>query len=234
MDESANRVRALFSSIAPKYDLINRILSLKQDKRWRRLLVENVLNGARSFAALDCCAGTADLTLELLGACEKDARVVALDFSRGMLEVARDKINRAGARGRALLVEGDALRLPFADNSFDVTMTAFGLRNLSDLERGLREMARVTRHGGTIGILEFSLPTFFAARHIARVFLRTFVPIVGWLFAKSNAYNHLAKTTQQFPDPAVLGAMMQKCGISGVRTWRRMFGIVTLYVGTVT
>jgi demethylmenaquinone methyltransferase/2-methoxy-6-polyprenyl-1,4-benzoquinol methylase len=233
MDESADRVRTLFSMIARKYDLLNRILSLAQDKRWRRLLIQKISHGGVPFKTLDLCAGTADLTLALLAAGKNGARVVALDFSREMLELARGKVNRADKNARVSFVEADALTLPFADNSFDATMSAFGLRNLSDLEKGLSEMARVTRAGGKIAILEFSLPNRFPVRHMALFSLKTFVPIVGSLFAHFNAYNYLSKTIQEFPPASAICRLMEKCGILGVETQQRMFGVVTLYIGRV-
>ena len=145
-----NAVRAMFAEIAPSYDRLNHLLSINIDKRWRRFTVENLrdLLDKPGAIALDICCGTADLTLEL----EQHARVIGCDFCHPMLVIGNDKI--AGRKaGRAALAEGDALRLPFEDSSFDVITVAFGLRNLEDVEGGLREMHRLLKPGGRVAIL---------------------------------------------------------------------------------
>jgi demethylmenaquinone methyltransferase/2-methoxy-6-polyprenyl-1,4-benzoquinol methylase len=228
MDESARTVQRLFSRIARKYDLMNRILSFGQDKKWRRLLARKLSEKGVPHRALDVCAGTADLALRLAAIAGHSTRVVALDFSREMLGIARAKIRRANAAERVLPIEGDALALPFEDHTFDAVVMAFGLRNLSNTEQGLREMARVTRPGGRVAVLEFALPNSFLRRQTALLFLR-----IVRLLIRSKAYNHLWETIEQFPGPPVLRAALERCGIANVETWQRMFGLVTLYRGTV-
>ncbi len=198
-------VRGMFDRIAPVYDVMNRLMTAGLDRRWRRLVVRSVVwPGDR---VLDACCGTGDLAVE---AERQGGRVVGLDFSPRMLERARRK------SGTIEWVQGDALALPFADGEFDAATVGFGVRNLADLEGGLRELARVLRPGGKVGVLEITRP-----RGILRPFFRLWfdvlVPLAGKLLPGGKAYTYLPASVRRFPGPEDLSALMEGTGFTDVR-----------------
>ena len=220
----------MFGRIAGRYDLLNHLLSGNVDKRWRRLVARtlrpSLVEGAR---VLDVACGTGDLALALASA--GAASVVGLDFCRPMLEIARRK---AAVESRPLpFVEGDALRLPFADESFDVVTIAFGLRNLAGVEEGLRELLRVLRPGGRAAVLEFSSPAVPGLRALFRFYFRRVLPRVGGLVSGSRgAYEYLPDSVSRFPDQRRLAELMREAGFEEVEYRNLTGGIAALHTGT--
>ena len=212
-------VRGMFDRIAPVYDAMNRVMTIGLDQRWRKLAVSEVVwPGDR---VLDACCGTGDLAVE---AERRGGRVVGLDFSERMLERARKK------SGAIEWVQGDALALPFGDGEFDAATVGFGVRNLADLEGGLRELARVLRPGGKLAVLEITRP-----RGILRPFFRLWfdvvVPLLGRVLPGGEAYTYLPASVRRFPGPDDLSALFEAAGFEDVRYRLLGGGIVALHVG---
>ncbi len=182
---------------------------------------------------LDVATGTADLALAYWRAGCGRVRVVGVNFCRPMLDLGREKVHRAGAAKNLTLAEADALDLPFADGSFEVVSIAFGLRNLADPDRGLREMARVCRPGGRVAVLEFSLPRNAAFRAVYGWYFGRVLPRIGQAVARNRqgAYNYLPASVGEFFSPQALVAKMEQAGLADVRCWPLTFGIAAIYVG---
>ena len=214
----------MFDEVAARYDLTNTVLSLGQDRRWRRA-VRDALALRPGDRVLDLAAGTATSSAALAAA---GAGVVGCDFSLGMLQVGA----RAGHRG-VDLVAGDALRLPFADASFDAVTISFGLRNTADVDRALVEMLRVTRPGGRLVVCEFSHPTWSPFRTVYVEYLMRALPAVARRVSSDPAaYEYLAESIRAWPDQPALAGRLQAAGWSGV-AWRDLSaGIVALHRGT--
>jgi demethylmenaquinone methyltransferase/2-methoxy-6-polyprenyl-1,4-benzoquinol methylase len=213
-------VRGMFDRIAPVYDVMNHVMTAGLDRRWRKLAAAEVVwPGDR---VLDACCGTGDLAVE---AERRGGRVVGLDFSEKMLERAR------GKSGAIEWVQGDALALPFGDGEFDAATVGFGVRNLADLEGGLRELARVLRPEGKVAVLEITRP-----RGILRPFFRLWfdgvVPVLGRVLPGGEAYTYLPASVRRFPGPDELSALLEAAGFEEVRYRLLGGGIVALHVGT--
>lgn len=222
----ASSVQQMFEGVAPCYDLLNRVLSLGIDRSWRRRLVESLGLG-REHVALDLCCGTGDLALELAG----HARCVACDFTWNMLT--RAQVKSKSSETPLGLAAADTLSLPFPDERFDATTVAFGLRNLADMDKGLREMRRVLKPGGTLAILEFSHPQGFWLRAPYRFYLNVLLPRMGDLLSKKGeAYRYLAESIMGFPDPDTLLGMMRTAGLKDVSYQRLTGGIVAIHKAT--
>jgi len=216
----AEGVRAMFDRIAPVYDLMNRVMTVGLDGRWRRLAAEAVVRpGDR---VLDACCGTGDLAL---AAERAGGRVVGLDFSERMLERARRKSPSVE------WVRGDLLELPFEDASFDAATVGFGVRNVADLERSLRELRRVLRPGGRLGILEITTPRG-PLRLFYRLWFDAIVPLLGKLLRGGSAYTYLPASVRRFPGPEELAALLERAGFGGVSFRLLAGGIVALHTGT--
>jgi demethylmenaquinone methyltransferase / 2-methoxy-6-polyprenyl-1,4-benzoquinol methylase len=212
-------VRGMFDRIAPVYDVMNRVMTAGLDQRWRKLAVAEVVwPGDR---VLDACCGTGDLAVE---AERRGGRVVGLDFSEMMLERARKK------SGAIEWVQGDALELPFADGEFDAVTVGFGVRNLADLEGGLRELARVLRPGGKLAILEITRPRG-VLRPFFRLWFDVLVPFAGRVLPGGQAYTYLPASVRRFPGPDDLSALVERAGFEEVRYRLVGGGIVALHVG---
>jgi demethylmenaquinone methyltransferase / 2-methoxy-6-polyprenyl-1,4-benzoquinol methylase len=213
-----DEVRGMFDRIAPVYDAMNRVMTAGLDRRWRRLAARNVVwPGDR---VLDSCCGTGDLAVE---AERRGGRVVGLDFSERMLERARRK------SGTIEWVQGDALALPFEDGEFDAVTCGFGVRNLADLEGGLREALRVLRPGGKIAVLEITRPRGFL-RPFFRLWFDVLVPLAGKLLPGGSAYTYLPASVRRFPGPEDLAALFTSAGFERVRYRLLGGGIVALHV----
>ena len=223
---------AMFDAIAARYDLLNRIISLGVDQRWRRETVRSLALGA-SPRVLDLATGTADLAI-LTARTHPDAAVTGLDPSRNMLAVGREKLAAKGLDGRVTLVEGDAERLPFDDASFDGITMAFGIRNVPDRPAALREMARVTRPGGRVCILELAEPREGPMAAMARFHIHTVVPWLGAALSGAKEYQYLQRSIAAFPAPEEFAEAMRASGLTVIEARPMTFGVVTLYVATPT
>jgi demethylmenaquinone methyltransferase/2-methoxy-6-polyprenyl-1,4-benzoquinol methylase len=222
----------MFASIAPRYDRLNRLLSLGQDRRWRRSLVRR-LPGCRSGdRVLDLCTGTADVALAMASALPASVHVHASDFCEEMLVRGAGKLRSAGGRRPPALLAADVLALPFADDRFRAVTVAFGLRNVQDPLAGIAEMARVLAPGGRLLILEFARPDnrLFAACY--RFYFFGVLPVVGRLLSGSpvDAYRYLPESVWAFPGPAELARALRSAGLEVVEQHRHLYGAVVLHV----
>jgi demethylmenaquinone methyltransferase/2-methoxy-6-polyprenyl-1,4-benzoquinol methylase len=220
----------MFTRIAHRYDLMNSLMTFGRHQAWRRIAARmtRIAPGGR---ALDVATGTGDLALALLDEA-RARRVVGLDFSEGMLRVAREKLAARDPARRVSLVVGDALALPFRDGHFDGVTSAFLLRNLSDLKQGLAEMRRVTRPGGSVVALEIAQPTLPGFSPLFRWYFHGVVPRVGALVSGDReAYTYLPRSVEQFVTPGELARLMEAVGLTGVSYRRLWLGTVTIHVG---
>lgn len=228
--EHAKAVRAMFSGIARKYDLLNHLLSLNIDKRWRRLIRENlaeVLANDNAFV-LDVACGTGDLSLELQK--NAKAKIIGTDFCRPMLEIARNKTQTLGLR--VPYIEADAMQLSFADESFDAVSIAFGLRNLSNFQDGLYELRRVLKKGGRLAILEFTTPSIPVFRKLFNLYFTQILPRIGGVVSGSReTYEYLPDSVSKFPDQKLLAEMMRQTGFNGVEFKNLTGGIAAIHTG---
>ena len=228
--EHASRVREMFGTIAARYDLLNHLLSGNVDKRWRRLVAKTLSAtlSNRDACVLDVACGTGDLSLTLSEAA--DARIVGIDFCRPMLAIAASKAAKSDSR--VPFIEGDALRLPFGDRSFEAATIAFGLRNLGSVEAGLRELLRVLKPGGRLVVLEFSKPKIAVMRVLFGVYFTRILPTVGgWLSGSKSAYQYLPDSVSRFPDQLELASSMREAGFEEVSFRNLTGGIAALHVG---
>jgi demethylmenaquinone methyltransferase/2-methoxy-6-polyprenyl-1,4-benzoquinol methylase len=243
--DQKRRIRSMFDAVAPRYDLLNRLLSAGFDVRWRRRAVR-ALRLEPGHRVLDLCAGTGDLGLEarrqVPGVC-----VVGIDLAREMLLRGSAKSgagvsaaaghpvagNPAGENPVMYFVQGDAERIPLPDASVDAACVGFGIRNVASLERAFAESARVLRPGGRFAVLEFTLPPRPVVRSVYRAYFHHVLPRVGgWISGRPDAYRYLPASVDAFPPPADLAAMMRAGGFRAV-TWSLLSGgIAALHVGT--
>jgi demethylmenaquinone methyltransferase/2-methoxy-6-polyprenyl-1,4-benzoquinol methylase len=221
----AAAIKEMFEGVAPRYDFLNRVLSLGIDRGWRRRVVES-LELSPEHRVLDLCCGTGDLALEIAREC----RCAACDFSWNMLTRARQKSATAG-RPIALAC-ADTLELPFGDDLFDRATIAFGLRNLESMSAGLAEIRRVLKPGGRLAILEFSQPNRGWLKLPYRIYLDRLLPAVGGLLSRKEAYRYLAESIQGFPVPEVLVGLLEEAGFSEPRYSRLSGGIVALHLAS--
>jgi demethylmenaquinone methyltransferase / 2-methoxy-6-polyprenyl-1,4-benzoquinol methylase len=223
LEKTPQQVASMFDEVAARYDLTNDVLSLGQDRRWRKAVVDAVGAGPGE-RVLDLAAGTGTSTAAFA---ERGAEVVACDFSLGMLQVGRER------RPEMAFVAGDALRLPFADGSFDAVSISFGLRNVNDVDKALAELHRVTRPGGRLVVCEFSAPTWRPFRTVYVEYLMRALPAVARAVSSNpDAYVYLAESIRAWPDQPALAARLQQAGWSTV-AWRNLSGgIVALHRGT--
>jgi len=219
----------MFNLIAPRYDLLNRLISLGIDQRWRRRTVA-ALELEPGQTVLDLATGTADLALQIVQQ-EPSTRVVGVDPSPGMLAIATQKVRAAGLATQVDLRPGDAQHLEFTDHTFDGITMGFGIRNVPDQPRALREMARVTRPGGRVAILELSQPEGGILGPVARFHVHTLVPWVGAVLSGAREYRYLAQSIAAFPHPAQFTRLMVAAGLRVVNVVRLAFGAAHLYLG---
>jgi demethylmenaquinone methyltransferase/2-methoxy-6-polyprenyl-1,4-benzoquinol methylase len=233
IDKSEQKVRRMFGNIAGSYDLLNHLLSLNIDRYWRRRTTALVPPEDTS-PILDLCTGTGDLALAYDRAAEGRVTIIGSDFCHEMLALARRKTQRRLALARLRYVEADAQRLPFPNCHFQITAVAFGLRNVTDTDRGLAEMVRVTKPGGRVTILEFSRPRHWLLGRLYRAYFRFLLPAIGQAISRSkdNAYGYLPASVMEFPDGDALAERLRGRGLVNVRWYPLTFGIATLYVGT--
>jgi len=223
-------IRRMFGSIAHRYDLLNRLLSLRRDVYWRRVAVAQAHIPPRG-TVLDLCAGTADVALEVLRQVPS-ARVVAVDNCEPMLVLGLQKARRNAVPDRIRFVAAPAERLPFADAAFDGAIVAFGVRNIADQRRGMAEMARVLKPGGRAVILEFSTPRSFLFGPLYRIYSHRILPTIGGLVSGNRAaYAYLPTSVDGFLSPDGLRVLMEQTGFAPVAVRPLTFGIVSIHQG---
>jgi demethylmenaquinone methyltransferase/2-methoxy-6-polyprenyl-1,4-benzoquinol methylase len=232
----------MFDRIAQRYDLVNRILSFGQDVRWRRRVIRELgldtrrqKRGGSWFGerprVLDIATGTGDLAIDIARCCP-GASVIGLDPSPGMLEMADKKIAKRGMSTRISLMVGDAQNLPFASCEMDAATIAFGIRNVPDRARGLREMARVVRPGGRVAILELGEPRRGLMGAAARVHSHHLVPRIGGWLSGSREYRYLQKSVAAFPPAEEFAQLMRDSGLEVIDVIPLTFGVCNLYIAT--
>lgn len=233
LDKREGRIRQMFGRIAPRYDFLNHLLSLNID-RWWRWRTTRLVPPEGTAPILDVCTGTGDLALAYDRAAGGRVQIMASDFCHEMLLPARAKTTRRRAADRIHYVEADTQRLPFPDEAFQITSVAFGLRNVTDTDRGLAEMVRVTRRGGRIAILEFSRSRNWLLGRLYRLYFSHILPWIGQAISRSkdDAYRYLPASVQEFPDGEALAERLRRHGLTEVRWHPLTFGVATLYVGT--
>ncbi len=233
LDKREPRIRTMFGNIARHYDLLNHLLSLNIDRYWR-WRTTRLAPPAADGPILDVCTGTGDLALAYDQAAHGRLPIIGSDFCLPMLLPARDKTRRRGASERIRFLEADTQLLPFPDDNFQLTTVAFGLRNVTDTDKGIAEMVRVTRPGGRVAILEFSRPRHWFFGPLYRLYFQRALPFIGQLVSRSHdsAYNYLPASVMQFPDGEELAAMLRAHRLMDVKWHPLTFGIATLYVGT--
>jgi len=227
-DKSPDRIASMFDAIAPRYDLLNRVLSAGIDRRWRARAIRSLqLTGRETL--LDVCTGTADMALEAR-ATDAAARVLGVDFAAAMLSFGLQKVRGAGESARVTLVRGDAMRLPVLDASADAVTVAFGIRNVQQPEVACVDMARALRSGGRLAILEFGVPRLPGISTLYLWYFKYLLPLVGRVMSgHSVAYSYLPASVGSFPPPAEFMTILRRAGFTDVRADPLTFGIVYLY-----
>lgn len=227
----AEKVGALFARIASRYDLINDLQSFGLHRRWKRR-VADLAQVRPGETALDVCCGTGDIAFELA---RRGAKVTGLDFSEPMLGVARERMKNAecrmqkGASATPVFIQGDAMKLPFPDGTFDVVTVGYGLRNLADWKAGLREMARVARPGGRLLVLEFGKPDNAAWRWLYFTYLRCFVPMLGLVFCgQPSAYAYILESLRHYPAQRGVETAMRELGLERAVTVNLIGGVMSI------
>ncbi len=237
VDKSGSRVRDMFRQVAPRYDMMNHLLSLNIDRYWRAAAVRALMIQGNS-PILDVCTGTGDLALAIEKQTEGRIAVFGSDFCGEMLQIANQKqataIARMPYRKGIQFVEADSQSLPFADDEFQCVTVAFGLRNVADTDRGLAEMVRVCKPGGQVLVLEFSKPTLPGFRQAYGFYFENILPRIGNALARNDkeAYRYLQKSVGQFPDGQALADRMSMAGLRNTRFTPLTFGVATIYTGT--
>ncbi|MBA4495604.1 demethylmenaquinone methyltransferase [Paenactinomyces guangxiensis] len=230
-ETKAKFVHSVFESIAKDYDRMNTLLSFRRHKAWRRFAMKK-MNVQPGDTAIDVCCGTCDWTIALAGASET-GKVVGLDFSQNMLAVGKDKIRASQLNNQIELVQGNAMELPFPDNTFDHATIGFALRNVPDFVHVLREMKRVVKPGGQVVSLELSKPAWPVFRYIYYVYFQRLLPWLGKLFAdRYEQYRWLPESLVTFPDYKELARIMnEKAGLVDVQVYPLTGGITALHIG---
>jgi demethylmenaquinone methyltransferase / 2-methoxy-6-polyprenyl-1,4-benzoquinol methylase len=224
-DKAPDRIAGMFDAIAPRYDLLNHLLSAGIDKRWRKRAIASLgLTGRETL--IDVCTGTADVALEATGA----ARVMGVDFAGAMLTLGLRKVHAANQSSRIGLIRGDAMRLPVRDRSADAATVAFGIRNVQRPDVACAEMARVLRTGGRLAILEFGVPRIPGVSALYLWYFRRVLPLIGRMISgHTGAYSYLPASVGTFPPPAEFMTILRQAGFAEVRAVPLTFGIVYLY-----
>ncbi|MCX6335049.1 MAG: bifunctional demethylmenaquinone methyltransferase/2-methoxy-6-polyprenyl-1,4-benzoquinol methylase UbiE [Bacteroidia bacterium] len=229
-DKKATEVASMFDNIAYRYDFLNHLLSFGTDRIWRKKAVRIISETHKNPRILDVAAGTADLSIAAM--CLDPKHITGIDISSKMLEIGAEKIRRKGLSKRIDLMPGDSEKIPFDNDSFDVAMVAFGVRNFADPLKGLSEMRRVIRNGGLVMVLEFSKPVKFPLRHMYNFYFLNILPLIGRIFSRSSkAYRYLPESVMQFPDNESFKDLMVKAGLSTISQKKLTGGIASIYTG---
>lgn len=223
------QIERMFDNIAPKYDLLNRVLSLGIDVWWRKHALKKYLRPENPKQILDVATGTADVAL-MAAKILRPEHIIGIDIAKEMLEVGRAKVRQAGLLDVIELEQGDSERLRFSDGTFDAVTVAFGVRNFENLERGLTEMARVLRPGGRVVILEFSRPHIFPVKQLYNSYFKYVLPAIGRLTSRDvRAYTYLFESVQAFPEGGDFIDILTKTGFQHAKCERLTLGICSIY-----
>ena len=224
------QVGKMFDNIAPYYDFLNRLLSLRMDVLWRRKAIKTIKNRAAKHI-LDVATGTGDLTIEINRQL-KPSKIVGMDLSHEMLEVGRKKMTKKGLDHLISLEQGDSENLRYEDNSFEVATVAFGVRNFENLQVGLAEMHRVLKKNGQIVVLEFSRPTIFPFKQLFNLYFKYVLPLIGKVTSKDpKAYQYLYESVQAFPDGEDFLKVLRETGFNSNQCKKLSLGICSIYTG---
>ncbi|MDG1792567.1 MAG: bifunctional demethylmenaquinone methyltransferase/2-methoxy-6-polyprenyl-1,4-benzoquinol methylase UbiE [Flavobacteriaceae bacterium] len=222
------QVEKMFDSISFEYDKLNRLISAGNDVKWRKTIYK-IAERLNPIDILDIATGTADIALELSKI--EGSKITGLDISEKMLDVGRQKVTERNLENKVSLVSGDAENLNFSKSTFDLISIGFGVRNFQNLEKGLLESFRVLREGGTLIILETSVPQNRLVKLFYLLFSRTFIPLVGSLFSKDKkAYKYLQKSAEEFPSGENFSQILKSCGFKNVQIMPLMLGASSIYV----
>ncbi|MDT0556840.1 bifunctional demethylmenaquinone methyltransferase/2-methoxy-6-polyprenyl-1,4-benzoquinol methylase UbiE [Patiriisocius hiemis] len=233
-DSSLNKkqqVEQMFDTISGNYDGLNRVISLGIDVKWRKKVIK-LVSGTNPTSILDIATGTGDLAIQFAEATQAE-KIIGLDLSEGMLNIAHKKIAKTNFRNRIDFVKGDSENLPFEDNSFDAITVSFGIRNFETLEKGLSEILRVLKPKGIFVILETSVPTKIPFKQGYTIYSKGILPIIGKLFSKDKvAYKYLSESASVFPYGSTLNNILRKIGFKEVENKPQTFGVATIYKAT--
>ena len=230
MNKELDFVKDMFDRVAPKYDFLNRLLSLRQDTVWRSQMVK-AARLKKDSNILDVACGTCDVSLEAGSQLRGRARITGLDFSFGMLELGQKKPRQKNNKNIAL-INGDALYLPFRPGIFDAVFIAFGIRNIMNRQAALCEFLTVLKKEGQLAVLELTTPEKWILRSFYLLYFQKLLPLIGSFFSKDkNAYQYLPDSVLKFPSPMEFAAVMKEAGFKQVRFKPMTFGIVTLFIG---
>tara|TARA_Y100001960_G_scaffold55461_1_gene56852 strand:- start:3624 stop:4409 length:786 start_codon:yes stop_codon:yes gene_type:complete len=229
--KDSNQIQAMFNSIATRYDFLNQFLSVGCDRHWRRIAVDQ-LGKLKNKVFLDMATGTADIAIEIAKRSPKALRITGIDCSNAMLEIGRNKINKAKLNKTISLIPGSAENIPIKDHFFDGAITAFGVRNFSDYHKGLREINRVLKPNGILVILEFSFPKNTIMQWIYGFYFKKILPLVGRIVSgHKTAYSYLPGSVIKFPQGETFKTLLYDSGFKKVSFKTLSLGIVTLYSG---
>ncbi|MBT3178575.1 MAG: bifunctional demethylmenaquinone methyltransferase/2-methoxy-6-polyprenyl-1,4-benzoquinol methylase UbiE [Desulfobacula sp.] len=230
MNKELDFIKDMFDRIAPKYDFLNRLLSMGQDIIWRTQMVK-AANLAKNSRVLDVACGTCDVALEVNSQLKGHSQIFGLDFSFGMLRLGKQKLIKKQNSNIALL-NADALNLPFNQQVFDAVFIAFGIRNIIDRQRAITSFFNVLNNGGRVAVLELTTPEKGILRSLYLLYFQKILPIIGSFFSKhNNAYTYLPESVLKFPNPVEFSKIMKKAGFENIRFKPMTFGIVTLFIG---
>ncbi|GAL83023.1 demethylmenaquinone methyltransferase [Sporocytophaga myxococcoides] len=222
------QVSQMFDNIAPKYDLLNRVLSAGIDIRWRKKAISK-LKANNPQLILDIATGTGDLAIEALSI--NPERIIGIDISEGMLAIGREKISKLGLGGKIILQQGDSENIIFPDNYFDAVTVAFGVRNFEHLEKGLSEIFRVLKPGGEVMILEFSQPEKFPFKQLYSFYSKQILPLIGRLVSRDKAaYTYLPESVKKFPYGKEFVSILNRIGFKSATCQSLSLGIASIYV----
>ena len=230
-NKDINQIQAMFNAVAPRYDFLNRILSIGYDRYWRKVAV-NQFGNISNKTFLDVATGTADIALEIAKRHPSALQVIGMDFSQSMLKLGSNKINKNNLVKEIPLIPASAENIPLKDQIFDGAITAFGVRNFSDARKGILEMYRVLKPNGKIVILEFSFPKYRLLQWLYRLYFEKILPITGRIISgHKTAYSYLPISVANFPQGEAFKEILENSGFKKVSFKTLTLGIVTLYTG---
>lgn len=224
------QIEAMFDNIAPNYDLLNRVLTLGIDTRWRSKAIKELVSH-KPLSILDVATGTGDFALEAYKRLTPD-KIVGIDISHEMLELGRKKISKKSLQDKIEMIKADSEALPFDNDNFDAVTASFGVRNFENLQKGINENYRVLKSGGKIVILEFTKPRAFPFKQLFNIYFRYVLPVIGRVKSKDPAaYKYLYESVQAFPDYDEFLEVMKKAGFKSCSWTSLSFGICAIYQG---